>query len=39
MDDVQGLVHRSLCIKGETSVDLGRHLARNDRENLFAKLD
>lgn len=33
------LVDGSLCVKRELSVDLCRDLARNNLENLFAKLN
>ena len=39
IDDVQRLIHTRLRIEREPRVDLGRHLARDDLENLAAKLD
>ena len=39
IDDVKGLLDRSLGVKGEGGVDLGRDLAGDDLENLLAELD
>jgi len=36
---VQGLVDRSLRVKREAGVDLGRYLARDDFEDFGAELD
>jgi hypothetical protein len=39
LDDMQGLVHRSLSIKGETGIDFGGNFARNDCKNLLTELN
>lgn len=39
VDDVQRLFDRRLRVKGEAGVDLGGDLARDDFEDLLAKLD
>jgi hypothetical protein len=39
IDDVEGLFDRSLGVKGEGGVDLGRDLAGDDLEDLLAELD
>ena len=39
LDNVQGLVHRSLGIEGESGIDLGGDLAGDDLENPFTELD
>jgi hypothetical protein len=39
INDVERLVHRLFGIKGEARINLGRDLARDDLEDLFAKLN
>lgn len=39
LDDVQRLVDRRLGVEREGGIDLGRHLAGDDLEDLLAELD
>lgn len=39
VNDVKGLVNRSLGVKGESGVNFGGNLARNDLQDLLSELD
>lgn len=39
LDDMTGLVNRSLSVEGESSIDLGGHLAGDNLQDLPAELD